>query len=97
MPIEGEENNDNIMFYGLSTCMWCRKTKAYLDEKNIEFTPIFVNELEGEEVESARKKVRELNPSGTYPVVNICGKIIVGYHPDQMEEALKSCHPNPRS
>ena len=82
-----------IEFYGLSTCMWCKKTKAYLDEKNIEYTHVFVNELEGDEKEKVRNRVRELNPSMTFPTVKIGDRIIRGHHPEEFEEALAQCQP----
>lgn len=84
---------NEITFYGLSTCMWCRKTKAILDEKNIEYTHIFVNELEGEEKKRIQEKVRELNPSVTFPIVKIGDRVIIGHHPDELEEALSACQP----
>lgn len=88
-------SNNNICkeieFYGLSTCMWCKKTKAYLDEKKIEYTHVFVNELEGEEKEKVRARVRELNPAMSFPTVKIGDKIIIGHHPEEMEEALAVC------
>lgn len=92
-----EEECTDIEFYGLSTCMWCKKTKAILDEKNIEYSHIFVNELEGEEQEKVRNRVRDLNPAMSFPTVKIGDKIIVGHHPDQLEEALATCQPKMRS
>jgi len=95
MP-ENDTCND-IEFYGLSTCMWCKKTKAFLDEQNIEYKHVFVNELEGEEKEKVRSRVRELNPAMSFPTVKIGDKVIVGHHPDLLEEALKVCQPMMKS
>ncbi len=86
-----------IEFYGLSTCMWCKKTKAFLDEKKVEYNPIFVNELQGDEKDKVRNRVRELNPNVTFPTVKIGDTIIIGYHPEELEEALAKCQPMMRS
>lgn len=91
-----DESCTEIEFYGLSTCMWCKKTKAYLDEKNIEYSHVFVNELQGDEKEKVRNRVRELNPNMSFPTVKIGETIIVGHHPEEMEEALASCQPKMR-
>ena len=77
--------------------MWCKKTKALLDGKKIEYTHYFVNELEGEEKEKIKKEVKELNPANTYPTLKIGGRVIVGHHPDQVEEALATCKAMMRS
>jgi glutaredoxin len=91
-----DESCTEIEFYGLSTCMWCKKTKAYLDEKNIEYSHVFVNELQGDEKEKARNRVRELNPNMSFPTLKIGDIIIIGHHPEEMEEALASCQPKMR-
>lgn len=78
-----------IEFYGLSTCMWCKKTKAYLDGKGVKYNCIFVNELTGEEREKVMGLVEKLNPDLSFPTVKIGDKVIVGYNTDKIEEALK--------
>ena len=78
-----------IEFYGLSTCMWCKKTKAYLDGKGVKYNCIFVNELTGEEREKIMDLVAKLNPDLSFPTVKIGDKVIVGYNVDKIEEALK--------
>ena len=92
-----EEKYDEIIFYGLSTCMWCRKTRAFLDEKNVEYIGFYVNELVGEEKEKAMEEARKLNPNRSYPVIKIGDRVVVGYHPDEIEEALGACHPKMKS
>lgn len=79
-----------IEFYGLTTCMWCKKTKAYLDQKGINYKCIFVNELTGEEKDRVMERVEKLNPDMSFPTIKIGDKVIVGYHADKIEEALKS-------
>jgi glutaredoxin-like protein NrdH len=86
-----DEECAEIVFYGLSTCMWCKKTKAFLDEKKIDYVHYFVNEMEGDEKETIRAQVCELNPKMTFPTVKIGDRIILGHHPDELEEALAAC------
>ena len=82
---------DEITIYALSTCMWCKKTKALLDGKGIKYTCYHVNEMEGEELEKVRAKVAELNPAKSYPTLEIEGKVIVGYKPEEIEKAVDEC------
>lgn len=78
-----------IEFYGLSTCMWCKKTKKFLEEKGCEFEIIWVNEIEGEERDKVDAAVDELNPERTFPTVKIGDCVVVGYKPEELEEAVK--------
>ena len=81
-------SENGIIFYGLSTCMWCKKTKKFLDEKGIEYTHIWVNELEGDERSKVNEKVAELNPRKSFPTVCIGKTVVVGYEVEKLEEAL---------
>ena len=94
IELEDEEKmdlTDNITIYALSTCMWCKKTKALLDEQGVDYTCFHVNEMEGEEQEQAKAKVAELNPSRSYPTLIIDGEVIVGYKPEKIKEAVEAC------
>ena len=92
-----DDQCSDIEFYGLSTCMWCKKSKAILDEKKIDYNPILVNELEGDEKEKVRSRVRELNPAMSFPTLKIGEKVIIGHHPEEIEEALAKCQPKTKS
>lgn len=83
-----ESSSGNIVLYALSTCMWCKKTKALLDSKGVTYKCIHVNELEGEALEKVKAEVLKHNPRGSYPTLCIGDKVIVGYNPEEIEEAL---------
>ena len=44
-----------IMLYALSTCGWCAKTKRLLDDLGVEYHYEYVDHLQGEEREKARR------------------------------------------
>jgi glutaredoxin-like protein NrdH len=80
--------DEEIVFYGLSTCMWCKKTKKYLEELGLEFNIIWVNEQKGDDSERVRGEVKALNPDISYPTVKIGENVVVGYKPDKLKEAV---------
>ncbi|MCQ1536545.1 glutaredoxin family protein [Methanosarcina sp. KYL-1] len=78
-----------ILMYGLSTCVWCKRTKKLLTELGVEFDYVYVDRLEGEEEEKAVEEVRRFNPSISFPTTIINGeKAIVGFKEKQIREAL---------
>ena len=81
---------DDIVFFGLSTCMWCKKTVRFLDEKNIQYSKIFVDLLEVKLKKKIRSEVKKYNKSMSYPTVKIKDTVVVGYDKDKLEEALQS-------
>ncbi len=78
-----------IKLYALSTCPWCKKAKQYFDLKQIPYECIEVDLLEGDEEEKAMREVRFLVGDAVFPVTVIGEEIILGYKPDDFEEALK--------
>ena len=81
---------DDIVFFGLSTCMWCKKTVRLLDEKNIQYSKIFVDLLDVKMKKKIRNEVKKYNKSMSYPTVKIKDTVVVGYDKDKLEEALQS-------
>ena len=79
-----------IMLYALSTCGWCRKTKKLLDDLGVEYDYEHVDQLQGDEKDEAVRKVREWNPSCSFPTLVLDEKkCIVGYREDEIREALQ--------
>ena len=78
-----------VKLYAISTCGWCKKTKRFLDENNIEYDCDDVDLLEGEEKERVREEVAHHNPRRSYPTIVIDDEeVIVGFDADKLREAL---------
>ncbi|MEF2144478.1 MAG: glutaredoxin family protein [Desulfovibrionaceae bacterium] len=79
---------DTIEFYGLSTCVHCKKALQYLEECKIACDPIFVDKLEGEIRKETISRVKEHNPAVSFPTLVINGKVVVGFNKDKIDDAL---------
>ena len=77
------------MLYALSTCGWCKKTKALLNELGVEYDYTDVDLLVGEEQDAVVKEIVKYNPSSNFPTLVIDSqKCIVGFKEDDIREAL---------
>ncbi len=74
--------------YALSTCPWCRKTKQFMAERGVDCRIVDVDLLDGEELEKALREVDLLVPDRSFPVTVIGDRVIQGFKPDQIGEAL---------
>lgn len=81
-----------VMLYALSTCIHCRHTREFLEKNNIPFTYSYVDKLEGAEQKETMEKVRAVNPRLSFPtlVIGPAHKVIVGYNPEAITEALSA-------
>lgn len=78
-----------VVMYGLSTCVWCKRTKKLLTDLGIDFDFIYLDKLEGNEEDQAVEEVRRFNPSTSFPTTVINGeKAIVGFKEKEIREAL---------
>ena len=85
------ENRGDIVLYGLSTCIWCRKTKNLLDKIGCDYKYIYVDLLEGNDKEKVKNDIKKFNPRLSFPTLVINDdNCIVGYKEDEIKEALKS-------
>ncbi|WP_292390076.1 glutaredoxin family protein [Methanosarcina sp. UBA5] len=78
-----------VVMYGLSTCVWCKRTKKLLIDLGVNFDFIYVDKLEGEEENQAVEELRRFNPSTSFPTTIINGeKAIVGFKEKEIREVL---------
>jgi len=84
------KNKGQIVLYGLSTCVWCRKTKDLLDQMGVEYRYIDVDLLQGDEKSKATEEVKTLNPRCSFPTLAINDQCVVGYDEQKIKEALRS-------
>ena len=72
-----------ISIYTTPTCGYCRKAKDYLKENKVPFTEYNV----AQDLRKAEEMVRKSGQMGV-PVIDINGKIIIGFNQPEIERAL---------
>jgi len=79
-----------VMLYALSTCGWCARTKALLNELGVEYDYIDVDKLKGEEQSAAIREIQKYNPACNFPTLVIDSKkCIIGFKEDDIRGALR--------
>ena len=80
----------NVKLYALSTCIWCRKTKEFLDKSGVEYEYVYVDELaEGAEKEKVMEELLRLNPRRSFPTLSVDGDVVVGFDEEKLKRVLK--------
>ncbi|MEI6633515.1 MAG: glutaredoxin domain-containing protein [Chlamydiota bacterium] len=72
-----------VTVYGTATCPWCTKVKGYLDGKKVQFEYVDV----GGDRARADEMMRKSGQMGV-PVIEIDGKMIVGFDREAIDGAL---------
>ncbi len=87
--VPGSQDKHHVMFYGLSTCVWCRRTRQFLEDQGVAFNFVYVDLIRGKEQEEALAQVGRWNPATSFPTLVIDGeRAVIGYRPEEIKEAL---------
>ncbi len=87
--VSGSKNHHKVVLYALSTCVWCRMTKQFLKDNNIEFEYVDVDLLEEEEKQKIRDEIVSKGGPLSYPTTIVDDKTVVtGFRKDLLKEAL---------
>ena len=78
-----------VKVYALSTCPYCRMSRAYLDENGVQYDVVEVDLLEGAEREEAIAEVKRLSGGSSFPVILVDDQMIVGFNKARMKELLE--------
>jgi glutaredoxin-like protein NrdH len=81
-------NEKKPMLYALSTCSHCKSAKKLLNECNVEYDYVEVDDLEGEERKAILEDIKALNPRCSFPTIKIKDTVIVGYKEKEIKAAL---------
>jgi len=88
--VQGKNNQHKVAIYALSTCVWCKMTKQYLKDNNVEFEYLDVDLCTPEEKEQARQKILGKGGTLNYPTTIVDDqKVITGFRKDLLKEALQ--------
>jgi glutaredoxin-like protein NrdH len=86
--VEGADKGD-LLIYTLTTCIWCKKTKAFLDSLGVGYDFVEVDVLSNEEKEKALIEIKRFNPQCSFPTLVVKGEhCIIGYNEAKIKETL---------
>jgi len=77
-----------VIVYGASWCGACHKAMAYMKKKGIAFIDKDIEKDEGAEREMRSKMARAGVNTGSIPILDVRGKIIVGFSEESLDAAL---------
>ena len=89
VKVNGKKRNHKVFMYAISTCVWCKRTKQFLKDNNVEFEYVDVDLASDEDHEKIEEDITNRRGELVYPTLIIDNKtLITGYKPDKLSEAL---------
>jgi glutaredoxin len=87
--VPGKKNAHKVVLYALSTCVWCKMTKQFLKDSDVEFEYIYVDLCEEDDKQKIREHIQSKGGSLNYPTTIVDDKVVItGFRKDQLKETL---------
>jgi glutaredoxin len=85
------ENRGDIFMYTLSTCIWCKKTKALLAELGAEYSYVDVDLVEGDARDEVMAAFQSKNPETSFPTIILDGdRVVLGFSEEEIRDYVKN-------
>jgi glutaredoxin len=87
--VAGKNSNHKVLIYAISTCAWCKMTKKFLSDNNVEYEYVDVDLTDDEDHEKIREDITSRGGEPSYPTIIVDDKtVITGFRKDKIKEAL---------
>ena len=87
--VPGKKTAHKVVLYALSTCVWCKMTKQFLKDSDVEFEYIDVDLCEEDDKQKIREHIQSKGGSLSYPTTIVDDKVVItGFRKDQLKETL---------
>jgi glutaredoxin-like protein NrdH len=87
--VTGKKNNHKVTIFALSTCVWCRMTKQYLKDNDVEYQYVDVDLLDDNDKSKVHQTILDKGGNIAYPTTIVDDKtVITGFRKDLLKEAL---------
>jgi ferredoxin-thioredoxin reductase catalytic subunit/glutaredoxin len=78
----------SIKLYSLTTCAFCQAIKKMLADLDVAHEFVDADLLFGEEREELLSELRQINPSCSFPTIDIDGRVITGFKVQEIKETI---------
>jgi glutaredoxin-like protein NrdH len=87
--VAGNNKKNKVLLYALSTCAWCKMTKQFLKDNNVEFEYVDVDQCSDEDLGKIKNDILSKGGSLSYPVIIVNDKTLInGFRKDKIKESL---------
>jgi glutaredoxin-like protein NrdH len=88
--VSGQKKQHKVVLYALGTCAWCKMTKQFLKDNDVEYDYIDVDLCEEEDKQKIREHIQSKGGPLSYPTIIIDDNMLItGLRKDKLKEALE--------
>jgi glutaredoxin-like protein NrdH len=90
VKVQGKNRKHKVLMYTISTCAWCKKTKKFLSDNDIEYNYVDIDLCKEADREKIREDIRKRGGEIVFPTMIVDDKILItGFLTDKIKEVLE--------
>jgi glutaredoxin-like protein NrdH len=87
--VSGKKNDHKVTLFALSTCVWCKLTKQFLNDNSVTYEYVDVDLLGEDDKRKAHETIMSKGGNLSYPTTIVDDKtVITGFRKDKLQEVL---------
>jgi glutaredoxin-like protein NrdH len=87
--VPGRNSKNKVFLYALSTCAWCKMTKEFLKENDVEYEYVDVDQCSEDDLKKIKEEILGKGGHLSYPVIIVNDKTLInGFRKDKIKETL---------
>jgi len=88
--VSGKNNKHKVLVYALSTCVWCKLTKQFLNDNSIQYEFVDVDLANEEDREKIHEAIQSKGGMLSYPTIIVDDNVVInGFRKDKLTEVLE--------
>jgi glutaredoxin-like protein NrdH len=88
--VAGKNNKHKVFLYALSTCVWCKLTKQFLKDNDIEYQYVDVDLCDDTGKQKIHETIQSKGGALSYPTTIIDDNVVItGFRKDRLKEELQ--------
>lgn len=86
--VDGTVDPGSVVLYALSTCVWCKKTRALLEELGVTYDYEYVDLASAARQSEIEGEIMARTGRASYPTICTPTDCVVGFRPDEIRVLL---------
>ena len=87
--VSGKNSKHKVLMYAISTCVWCKMTKQYLKDNDIEYEYVDIDLCDEKDKQKIREHIMSKGGRLSYPTTIVDDNVLItGFRKDKFKEIL---------
>lgn len=90
VKVPGKHSKHKVLLYAISTCGWCKRAKAFLNENSVQYEYLDIDTCNSEDQNKSMNDILNRGGRLAYPTIIVDDELLLtGPTPEKLREVLE--------